>query len=150
MSEPMKAYCFALCIVRRGDEFLLVQEAKEGNPWFFPAGRVEAGECFPEAAIRETLEEAGIAVELEGIYRIEHTPTGPESFRLRIFFVARPADSEPPKNEADEHSLRADWFTLEDLHRLKLRSPEVWMHIEEVVRGAPIAPMSTLEIEGVH
>ena len=64
---PIPTWCFALVVVRKGDHFLLVQESKYGQPWYLPAGRVEEGESFADAAVRETLEEAGIPVRVTGI-----------------------------------------------------------------------------------
>jgi phosphatase NudJ len=37
---------------------------------------VDPGETFAEAAVRETIEEAGILVTLKGILRVEHTVKG--------------------------------------------------------------------------
>jgi 8-oxo-dGTP pyrophosphatase MutT (NUDIX family) len=112
--EPIPTWCFAVCIVRLGRRVLLVQEQKHGHLWYLPAGRVEPGETFAEGARRETLEEAGVPVVLEGIVRIEHTPHPTGSARTRVMFVGRPADDTPPKTIADEHSLRAGWFDLDD------------------------------------
>ena len=37
---PIPTWCFAIVVVRRGDQFLLVQERSHGQPWYLPAGRV--------------------------------------------------------------------------------------------------------------
>src|SRR5262245_12738980 len=78
--EPIPTWCFALVVVRKGDQFLLVHEKKKNQPWYLPAGRVEPGESFAEAAVRETLEEAGIPIRLTGVIRVEHSP-GPYGAR---------------------------------------------------------------------
>ena len=39
--------------------------------WWLPGGRVDPGESFEKAALRETLEEAGIHVNLKGVLRVE-------------------------------------------------------------------------------
>ncbi len=62
MPMPGVTWCFALMVVRLEDRFLVVHEAKHGQRWYLPAGRVEPGETFAEAAARETLEEAGVVV----------------------------------------------------------------------------------------
>ena len=73
--DPIPTWCFALVVARLGHRFLLVQERKHGQTWSLPAGRVESGESIAEAAVRETLEEAGVPVLLDGILRIEYSPT---------------------------------------------------------------------------
>ena len=51
---PIPTWFFVLVVVRRGEQFLLVHERKHGQLWYLPAGRVEPGETFVEAAVRET------------------------------------------------------------------------------------------------
>lgn len=144
--EPIPTFCFALVVVKRGHRFLLVHERKHGQGWYLPAGRVEAGETFEEAARRETKEESGIDVELEGVLRFEQTP-GPDHQRVRVFFLARPKDDATPKTMADEHSLEAGWFTLDEVARLPLRGDEVTGWLQHVLDGAPIGPLSLLHRE---
>ena len=57
--DPIPTWFFVLVAVRRGDLFLVLQERKHGQLWYFPAGRVEPGEDLITAAKRETFEEAG-------------------------------------------------------------------------------------------
>ncbi len=70
-----KVFGFSLVVVRhpKTKEYLIVKEGcKQG--WWLPGGRVDRGEGFQQTALRETLEEAGLAVKLLGILRIEFTP----------------------------------------------------------------------------
>lgn len=54
----------AAIIVRDGKLLLVQRRVAEGSlSWQFPAGAVEAGETFEEAAVRETAEETGLTVE---------------------------------------------------------------------------------------
>jgi phosphatase NudJ len=131
-------------VVRKGDQFLVVQEPSHGHHWYLPAGRVEARERLIDAARREVLEEAGIPVILEGILRVEHTPLRDGSARVRVVFLARPADDTPPKSVADRESLQAKWVTVEELDRLSLRGEEVRELFRAVLAGAPVAPLSLL------
>lgn len=144
---PIPTWFFALTVVRKGDRFLVVQEASHGQEWYLPAGRIEAGEGFIEAAHREVLEEAGIPIVLQGILRLEHTTHDTGAARVRIIFLARPADDTPLKSVPDHDSLQARWVTLEELDCLPLRGEEVRELFRAVVSGAPVAPISLLGSE---
>ena len=139
---------FAVVIARdsRG-RFLLVHERKHGGGWYFPAGRVEPGETLAQAAVRETREEAGIDVELTGIYRIEHSVIS-SGARMRVLYGARPADDTPPKSQPDEDTLGAAWVDLAELDRLPLRGAEVRYVLQEIAQGAPLYPMTLITPEG--
>ncbi|MFO0556844.1 MAG: NUDIX domain-containing protein [Polyangiales bacterium] len=145
---PHPTWFFAMILVQRGERFVLVREKKHGQRWYYPAGRVELGETLTEAALRETLEEAGIHVELTGLLRVEHTPQPGGSVRVRAFFTARPVDDSPLKTQPDEHSLEARWFTVHEMRSLDLRGEEVLECVEAILRGAPVAPLSMLTTEG--
>lgn len=144
---PAATWFFSLVVVRRGDRFLLVHERKHGQTWYLPAGRVEPGEDLATAALRETLEETGVEVELEGILRVEHNP-GVEATRVRVFYLARPVGDGAPKQAPDEHSLAARWVTLEEMRRLPLRGQEVLEIFTAVAAGAPVAPLDLIVQEG--
>lgn len=145
--EAIPTWFFTLVVVRKGERFLVVQERKHGQLWYLPAGRVEEGEGLKEAALRETREETGVPVVLEGILKIEHTPRRGGT-RVRVIFLARPADDTPPKSVADSESLRAAWVTLEELQTLPLRGDEVATLFRAVAGGMPAAPLSLLGDEG--
>lgn len=147
--EPLPTWFFVLVVVRKGDRFLLVQERKHGQLWYLPAGRVEPGERLADAAHRETREEAGIAIDLGGIYQVQHTPFPDGTCRVRVVFGATPRDDAPPKSAPDEHSLQAGWFTLSEMAELPLRGTEVARLFEAVAGGAPVHPLALLADEGV-
>jgi phosphatase NudJ len=137
-----------MVIVRKGDRFLLVHERRHGQLWYIPGGRVEPGERIEAAAVRETLEEGGIPVKLEGVLRVEHSPNRDGTARCRVFFLARPADDTPPKSVPDEESLEARWVHPTELGRYRLRSDEVVDVIRYVAGGAPVLPLEALTWEG--
>lgn len=66
--DPIPTWYFVLVVVRLGHRFLVVHERKHGQLWYLPAGRVEAGETFIQAAQRETLEETGVRLSLKVFY----------------------------------------------------------------------------------
>lgn len=141
--EGIPTWFFAMVVVRLGHRFLVVREQKHGQLWYLPAGCVEPGETIVEAAVRETLEESGVPIEVEGLLRVEHTPSAHDA-RVRVFLVARPVDDTPPKRTPDEHSLEARWVTLADVRTLPLRDDEVRRVLTHVAatrgRGAALAP----------
>lgn len=145
--KSIPTWSFVVVIVRKGHRYLLVHERKHGQHWYLPAGRVELGETYAAAAHRETQEEAGIPIVLEGVLRVEHTP-GPDYSRLRILYLARPADDTPPKSKPDSETLGAKWYTIPEIEQLSLRGPEVIELIEAVDRGVPVYPMTLIQHEG--
>jgi phosphatase NudJ len=146
--DPVPTWYFVLVVVRLGHRYLLVHEAKHGQLWYLPAGRVEPGETFVQAAQRETFEEAGIRIVVEGVLRIEHSPSPDGTARLRVILVARPKDDTPPKRHTDKHSLRAAWVTPRELKSLPMRGSEVRHILQHVSRGAAIYPLDVIAFEG--
>jgi 8-oxo-dGTP diphosphatase len=59
-------------VVHRAGRMLLVKRAEPPHVglWTFPGGRVEPGESPLEAAVRETREEVGLDVEVEGVFDV--------------------------------------------------------------------------------
>ena len=143
---PIPTWCFALAVVRKGDRFLLVQESKYGQPWYLPAGRVEEGESFADAVVRETREEAGIPVRVTGIIRVEHSPS-PAGARMRVVYLAEPTDDTPPKTEPDDESLGAAWVGLDELPNYTLRGDEVAELFHYVASGGPVYPPELIRPE---
>jgi phosphatase NudJ len=146
--EPIPTHFFAVVAVRQGDRFLLVHECKHGQLWYLPAGRVEPGESLVAAAERETLEETGVPVRVEGVIRVEHTPMV-NAARLRIVLLARPLDDTPPKIFADEESLGAAWIGRDELDYYPLRGEEVRDIIDYLLAGGPVYPVELIQREGL-
>jgi phosphatase NudJ len=146
---PIPTWFFVLVVVRLGRRYLLVHERKHGQMWYLPAGRVEPGETFVQAAQRETLEEAGIPISIEGVLRVEHSPQGDGSARVRVIMLAHPADDSPLKAQPDEESLGATWVALDELDALPLRGIEVREMLHYVDQSPHVCPLSIIAYEGV-
>lgn len=144
--EPIPTWFFSLVVVQHEDRFLLVQERKHDQSWYVPAGRVEPGETFAEAAVRETREETGVPVRLVGIVRVEHSPA---HSRMRVIFLAEPLGDTPPKSIPDEESLGATWVGLDELSKFPLRGDEVRELFEHVATGGRVYPLDLLQHEGL-
>ncbi len=143
--DPIPTWSFVIVAVRLGHRWLLVHEAKHDQRWYLPAGRVNPGETFVEAAKRETLEEAGIPIELEGVVRFEYSPRPDGAARMRVVLLAHPADDTPPKRIPDQESLEARWFSLEEIEQLPLRGAEVLEMLTYLSRQPTIAPLTILK-----
>eukprot|EP01105_Mastigella_eilhardi_P016891 TRINITY_DN3869_c0_g1_i1.p1 TRINITY_DN3869_c0_g1~~TRINITY_DN3869_c0_g1_i1.p1 ORF type:complete len:297 (+),score=58.10 TRINITY_DN3869_c0_g1_i1:62-952(+) len=135
------AVLVSLCVVRQGERFMSVHEH---DGWYLPAGRVDFGETFATGAVRETLEEAGIPVKLDGILRIQHTGS-PSYHRLRVIYLASPTDNTPPKSVADHETIEAKWVTVQELRQRELRAREVFDIFSWTERGATVYPMQHVQ-----
>ena len=91
-----------------GDEVLLCRrniEPRHGL-WTLPAGFLELGETIAEGAVRETVEEAGARIELQGLYTVLNVV---RVGQLHLFYRARLLDTEfAPGPETIEAQLFAE------------------------------------------
>ena len=103
------------------------------------------------AAVRETLEEAGVEIVLKGILAIEHQPCeGGLYLRLRIIFYAEPKESNAlPKSMPDIESVGAAWCSFDEITTMKekkrLRSKEPYIWAKYITNGGKWHPLSLLK-----
>lgn len=140
MTKPTKTTLVVLTVVRHEGRYLLVEECD--GTYYLPAGGVEPGENLMAAAVRETAEEAGIAIGLSGIVGFDHSwwEGPPAHARLRFVFAGYPALLTAPKSRPDEHSRGAGWFDRAEIGRLPLRDPEVLDWADRLERGGALLP----------
>lgn len=125
-------------IVEDKGKFLLVEEESSGKIVFNqPAGHIEQGETFIEAAYRETLEETGWHVEpkyLTGFY--VYTSKNNSITYHRACFYADKVRHEPNLT-LDQGIIRAVWLNRDEIVALsdKLRSPMVLKCIDDYIAG---------------
>jgi hypothetical protein len=82
------SYIVGIVLINNQNEVCLIQEAKKvcRGEWYLPAGRVEPGETFYDAAIREAKEETGYIIEPTSLCSIEYNQN---EYWFRFTFLAR-------------------------------------------------------------
>jgi ADP-ribose pyrophosphatase YjhB (NUDIX family) len=101
--------------------------------WTFPGGFVDFGESVSDAAVRETLEETGLAVALTGLLNVYSYPGSP----VIIVYTARVTGGTPtPCDEND----RVEWMRIEDIPWDALAFPSTRDALREWVAARGVMP----------
>ncbi|KPF42002.1 NUDIX hydrolase [Rhizobium sp. G187] len=114
MTEPRLA---SSAIVHRDGRYLLVRRANPpaADLFAFPGGRAEAGETAADTALRELLEETGIAGSnprlFETVELLPEPGLAGSHYILSVFLVDAAADSLAC---ADSDALEAGWYLPEE------------------------------------
>ncbi len=97
---PQQLTRIAVAVVEHERRFLIGQRPSDvalAGLWEFPGGKVEPGETAAEAASRECLEEAGLAIRVGAPYPAVVHQYDHDRLALE-FFACQPVDpSEPPR-----------------------------------------------------
>ena len=132
MPKDLLVAVVAGCVIEKDSKYLLVQEKQQKayGLWNLPAGHVDEGETFEEAALRETVEETGYTVELDKKLSVEHTSIHSPVLHA---YKAHVVGGELTLNEDELLDVR--WFNLADIEQLhtsgKLRNEWVLNSIYE-------------------
>jgi len=125
-------------VVPLDGRYLMVEERSSGVVVVTqPGGHIDANESPEQAVVRETLEETGSTVEVDGllgVYLWIHPQTRQQF--LRIVYVANFLVTDHVR-PLDDGIHAVHWYSLEDLKRRRksLRSPLVLRSIEDHVAG---------------
>ncbi|MEU5075990.1 NUDIX hydrolase [Streptomyces asoensis] len=113
MTETTGKPRISAAIITSGDRVLMVRRrVKEGESWQFPAGAIEADETpEEEAAVRETLEEAGLKVEAD---RLIGQRVHPKTQREMSYTACTVVGGEAHVADADELDAVA-WVGLDEI-----------------------------------
>src|SRR5690606_40718209 len=98
-------------VIEQNDRFLLVEEHADGKLVFNqPAGHLERDETLVEAARRETLEESGWTVDIQGLLGVSlYTAPGNGITYCRHAFFGIPLQHDPERR-LDHGIERAVWL----------------------------------------
>ena len=92
---------------------MLVVHRPKYDDWAFPKGKLERGESWEEAAVREVEEETGLRCTLGDFAGSTHYPVGEGLKEVRYFLME--SDGEPrAQNEIDE----VRWVTDDEAREL--------------------------------
>jgi 8-oxo-dGTP diphosphatase len=126
-----------LCIIRHGDDFLLLRREREPNRGLYVpvGGKVDAHESPRAAAIREAREEAEVVID-DVRYLGTLVETSPTDYNWWTAVYIAELRERPPLVACKEGEL--GWFSRDEL--LTLPMPETDRHIYAYAeRGVPFA-----------
>ncbi|MFJ9937661.1 NUDIX hydrolase [Streptomyces virginiae] len=114
----------ASTIVVDDDGRVLLQRRTDNRMWALPGGRMEIGESIGECAIRETLEETGIEVEIVGVVGTYTNPRhvfayddGEVRQEFSICLLAHPTGG---TLRTSDESFEVAWFRAADTDDLQM------------------------------
>ena len=93
------------------DQVLLCLRAIEprANTWTLPAGFMELAETISQGAERETQEEAGVRIELGGLYTVIDIP---QVDQVHVYFLAQALG---PELDPGPETIEARWYTFDEI-----------------------------------
>lgn len=129
MSAPPQTRDFTVAVFVVHERRVLLHFHTKLNRWLPPGGHIEPNELPDDTAVREVMEETGVAISLIGDPRMQYddpalplqlaTPAGiqleqigPDHQHIDLIYFASGSPTEP--------RAQVDWFALEDLGPLQL------------------------------
>jgi 8-oxo-dGTP pyrophosphatase MutT (NUDIX family) len=105
----------------KDNQTFLIKRSNTGyrdGEWSLPAGKVDAGESFTEAAVREAFEEVGVTVDAQDMHYAltmhRKSDNAPGEAWVDVMFVCHEWLGEPHNAEPHKHGEGA-WFGLDAL-----------------------------------
>lgn len=134
MSEKIHLTVGIVCV--RDGKLLMVNEYDNGKLVINqPAGHIEPGEGFKQAALRETLEETGYKVELQSVLGFSALSAPSGTVYHRVSFLASVPEQVPSK-KIDPDIDHISWMTPEEIRAKKNhRSVLVELDLERYLSG---------------
>ncbi|MGI8575303.1 MAG: NUDIX domain-containing protein [Egibacteraceae bacterium] len=123
----------ASAIVTDDQGRVLLHKRADNENWALPSGTMDFGERLHETAVRETREETGVEVEVEGLVGIYSDPEhvfayddGEVRQEFNICFARRVVGGE--LGDTDDEALDVGWFTREEVEALTMH-PSIRLRI---------------------
>ncbi len=116
------------CLPVYGDQVLMCRRAIEPRLgfWTLPAGFLELGESVAEGAARETLEEAGAAVQMGELFCMFNLPHIGQVYMMYLAQLSDPADASALFAASTEESLEIKLFNEADIPWQELAFRTMW------------------------
>lgn len=120
-------------VVVRDGELLLIHK-RDNDLWALPGGAIDVGESAAHAAIRETAEETGVDVEIDGLVGIYTTPRhvmryddGEVRQQFSLCFRATATGGDLERQESEVKAVR--WVPIDDIDDLTIH-PSMRLRID--------------------
>jgi len=149
-SEAATRELFVGVLVRKKGAALLVRQSA-GHPlagrWTVPWGHVEPNESPLEAALRETLEEAGVEARILGLLGVQELPA-PQLGGVALVYLGEHVSGDPSPRDRETDAAR--YFSAAELAELEepLEPWSRWLAMRvlrnehTLVRNAASSPLS--------
>ncbi|WP_241505753.1 NUDIX hydrolase [Parahaliea mediterranea] len=149
MDKPWPPHITVATVVQHQGRYLLVEERDKvtgARVFNQPAGHLEPGESLLDAARRETLEESGWEVELQGLlgWALFRAPSNGVTY-YRTTFLARPLQQRSGA-VLDADILATHWLNYGEIlaKSARMRSPLVLAAVEQA-RSGTLYPLDALQ-----
>jgi 8-oxo-dGTP pyrophosphatase MutT (NUDIX family) len=117
---------------------ILLQQRRDTGQWALPMGRMDIGETPTECAVRETLEETGVLVRVDGLLGIYSDPAhiiaygdGEVRQEYEVIMLGSPISGEPM---ASAEASDVQWVDPDNLGQLDMH-PTQRRQIEHYLTG---------------
>lgn len=134
---------FVSTVVVEDGKVLMIKEGKNNygqrGTWNFPAGHAEENESLKQAAVRETLEESGFKVKLDGVLAIRKN-----ALHLVVFFAGSRVDDKAVDTEEDTDEVR--FVSLEEMEVLPMRFTVLIEVAKKAIEGK-VFPLDVIAFE---